>query len=214
MKKSIKAVYMPQLEELDLNLVADAMEGVANRDYVSEINWEEFSHKPIVAFDVARSDNYLFISFFVRGSYIRAVNSEYNSHVYQDSCVEFFAKIPGESEYYNFEFNCIGTALSSKRKSRTESKHYSDDQMARIKTWSSLGNEPFEEKEGIHSCQVVAAIPFDMMGIDSNNIPEMVNANFYKCGDKTSIPHYVSWNKIETENPDFHRPEFFGELYF
>ena len=55
---------MPQLEELELNLVADAMEGVANRDYISEINWEEFSHKPIVAFDVARSDNYLFISFF------------------------------------------------------------------------------------------------------------------------------------------------------
>ena len=86
--------------------------------------------------------------------------------------------------------------------------------MARIKTWSSLGNEPFEEKEGIHSWQVVVAIPFDMMGIDCNNMPEMVNANFYKCGDKTSIPHYVSWNKIETENPDFHRPEFFGELYF
>ena len=214
MKKSIKAVYMPQLEELELNLVAEAMEGVAERDYVSEINWKEFSHKPIVAFDVARGDKHLFISFFVRGSYIRAVNNEYNSHVYQDSCVEFFAKIPGDSEYYNFEFNCIGTALSSKRKSRTESNHYSNEQMARIKTWSSLGNEPFEEKEGIHSWQVVVAIPFDMMGVDSNNMPEMINANFYKCGDKTSIPHYVSWNKIETENPNFHRPEFFGELYF
>ena len=214
MKKSIKAIYMPQLEELELNEVANTMEGVAQRDYVSEINWNEFPYKPIVAFDVARSDNYLFISFFVRGSYIRAVNKEYNSHVYQDSCVEFFAKIPGDSEYYNFEFNCIGTALSSKRKSRTESNHYADDQMARIKTWSSLGNEPFEEREGIHSWQVVVAIPFDMMGIDNKNMPEMVNANFYKCGDKTSIPHYVSWNKIETENPDFHRPEFFGELYF
>ena len=116
MKKSIKAVYMPQLEGLELNEVANLMEGNTQRDYVSEINWDEFSHKPIVAFDVARGDKYLFISFFVRGSYIRAVNKEYNSHVYQDSCVEFFAKIPGESEYYNFEFNCIGTALSSKRK--------------------------------------------------------------------------------------------------
>ena len=44
---------MPQLEEMKLNLVAEAMEGVAERDYVSEINWKEFSHKPIVAFDVA-----------------------------------------------------------------------------------------------------------------------------------------------------------------
>ena len=39
-------------------------------------------------------------------------------------------------------------------------------------------------------------------------------ANFMKCGDETSDPHFVTWAPIATENPDYHRPEFFGVLEF
>ena len=39
-------------------------------------------------------------------------------------------------------------------------------------------------------------------------------ANFYKCGEETSEPHYVTWNPIGSENPDYHRPEFFGKVLF
>jgi Carbohydrate-binding family 9 len=39
-------------------------------------------------------------------------------------------------------------------------------------------------------------------------------ANFQKCGDSLPSPHYLVWNYIESENPDFHRPEFFGEVEF
>lgn len=40
-------------------------------------------------------------------------------------------------------------------------------------------------------------------------------AGFYKCGDETGRPHYGSWQKVETDAPDFHRPEFFEsfEIY-
>ena len=37
-------------------------------------------------------------------------------------------------------------------------------------------------------------------------------ANCYKCGDKTVNPHFLAWNAVETAAPDFHRPEFFGEM--
>ncbi|WP_084054648.1 carbohydrate-binding family 9-like protein [Caldicoprobacter faecalis] len=39
-----------------------------------------------------------------------------------------------------------------------------------------------------------------------------IKANFYKCGDKTKYPHWGCWNRIDTPHPDFHRPEFFGDL--
>jgi hypothetical protein len=39
-------------------------------------------------------------------------------------------------------------------------------------------------------------------------------ANFYKCGDETEIPHYGAWSEVKTPSPDFHRPEFFGEIVF
>ena len=55
-------------------------------------------------------------------------------------------------------------------------------------------------------------IPFDLIGIDKNHIPVSVRANFYKCGDKTAHPHFLSWNPVVSSKPDFHRPECFGEL--
>ena len=36
--------------------------------------------------------------------------------------------------------------------------------------------------------------------------------NFYKCGDETKYTHYGCWNPIKVASPDFHRPEFFGDL--
>jgi hypothetical protein len=50
--------------------------------------------------------------------------------------------------------------------------------------------------------------------IDGQHLPEKIMGNFYKCADDTAFKHYLSWNPILTPNPDFHRPEFFGELRF
>jgi len=43
---------------------------------------------------------------------------------------------------------------------------------------------------------------------------KIFRANFYKCGDKLTVPHYVTWNPVGTENPDYHQPEHFGLLKF
>ena len=45
----------------------------------------------------------------------------------------------------------------------------------------------------------------ESLGIDPENLPKKIRANFYKCGDKTAHPHYVSWAPINTPQPDFHR---------
>jgi hypothetical protein len=37
-------------------------------------------------------------------------------------------------------------------------------------------------------------------------------ANFYKCGDKTSHPHWASWSPVDKLN--FHLPRCFGNLVF
>jgi hypothetical protein len=52
------------------------------------------------------------------------------------------------------------------------------------------------------------------MGLDPGNMPEKIMGNFYKCADETISPHYLSWNPIDAPAPDFHRPEFFGEIHF
>jgi hypothetical protein len=39
-------------------------------------------------------------------------------------------------------------------------------------------------------------------------------ANFYKCADDTSHPHWLTWSFVNRPKPDFHQPEYFGTLLF
>ena len=67
---------------------------------------------------------------------------------------------------------------------------------------------------GMFEWELFLKIPFTLLGVDYKHLPEKLLANFYKCADATSMPHYVTWNPVLTDKPDFHRPEFFGELIF
>ncbi len=39
-------------------------------------------------------------------------------------------------------------------------------------------------------------------------------ANFYKCADKTSYPHWLTWNPVDHPSPNFHLPQYFGAIVF
>jgi hypothetical protein len=53
-------------------------------------------------------------------------------------------------------------------------------------------------------------IPFSLLGL--KDVPQSLNCNFYKCGDKCMHPHYLSWSPIGLPEPNFHCPEFFGKI--
>ena len=79
-----------------------------------------------------------------------------------------------------------------------------------------LGNQPFAERIGETDWEVALIIPYSVFfkhQIDSLDGKE-IKANFYKCGDELQTPHFLSWNPIQIEQPDFHRPDFFGTLEF
>ena len=85
-----------------------------------------------------------------------------------------------------------------------------------MQRWSSLGNVPFEEQADESGWEVALIIPYKVFfkhQIDSLDGKE-IKANFYKCGDELQTPHFLSWNALEIDQPDFHRPDFFGTLEF
>ncbi len=51
-----------------------------------------------------------------------------------------------------------------------------------------------------------------LLGIEWKDTPVELMGNFYKCADRTSSPHFLSWAPISTPEPDFHRPEFFSKI--
>lgn len=211
-----KVNYLAGLDQATIKEAASLTGGMDNLEQIDTVNWpDSYSVRPDARFNIARSSKAFFIHFVVNEKQIKAIYSKDQDPVWQDSCVEFFCQVPGSKTYFNFEFNCIGTCLATERKSRTEDVNpLSVEKMSQIKRYASLGNEPFEEKKGNFDWTLTVEIPFSLLGIDPDNLPASIKANFYKCGDETSVPHYVSWNPIEVESPDFHRPEFFGELKF
>lgn len=211
--KKLKVPYLPALDVLDSSSISLFMETKAQREYIDTINWEEYSYKPIVVFDIARSDKNLYIRYFVKGNSLKALYEKDDSPVYTDSCVEFFVKRVEDSHYYNFEFNCIGTCDAAYRVSRDIKESLKPEEYAAIRRYSSVGQTAFPEKKGVYSWELLVIIPFHVMGLDTNNLPEKIMGNFYKCADDTEYPHFVSWNPIDLPNPNFHCPEFFGEIY-
>ena len=212
--KNLIIPYMPALEMLDASSVIDVIERKTQRHYIDQVNWASYPYMPIASFNIARSDKNLYIYFYSIANSLRAVYEKDGSPVYQDSCMEFFVKRPTDEHYINFEFNCIGTCDASFRLSREEKTDLTPDQLASIRRYPSLPKVSFKEKAGFHGWSLLVIIPFELIGLEKNHLPEKLLGNFYKCADATASPHYLSWSPIETEQPDFHRPEFFGELMF
>ncbi len=212
--KTLKVPYLPQLDAQEMSSVGCLMESQAQRDYIDTINWPDYPYKPIVAFDTAYSDRYFYIRYFVKGFSLKAVYDKDDSNVHKDSCVEFFMQRVGEQEYINFEFNCIGTCDSGRRVSRDAKTSLSAEEYASIKRYSSLEEVAFPEKKGVYEWELLVAIPLSVMGLDPKQMPEKIKGNFYKCADETEYPHFVSWSPIDLPSPNFHCPQFFGDIYF
>lgn len=181
---------------------------------IDRVNWKDFSYKPEVRFAVAYSDNELFIKYFVTEEYAKAEKTADNENVYEDSCVEFFVLPAHGGPYFNFEFNAIGTCLMGEGFGRSDRKRADPAIISKIRRLPSAGTKPFYEKSGTFNWTLTVAIPFEIFVNDKTGELKRAGfrANFYKCGDKLTKPHYLSWNEIDTLKPDFHRPEFFGEL--
>ncbi|MDE6715129.1 MAG: hypothetical protein K2J74_01460 [Muribaculaceae bacterium] len=202
-----------QLDALSLEEVSDFLEQNFAKNAIECRNWvDKYPYQPVTTFAAAYSSNYIYIDFFVRGNYLRAVNDKDNTPVSQDSCVEFFVKKADDNQYFNFEFNCIGTAHCAKRETRPNKTLLTEEELKSIKRYASCGTRPFEEMEGLFAWNLVVAIPLSLIGVNAQDAPIHLKGNFYKCGDLTSMPHYLSWAPIDTPTPDFHRPEFFGDI--
>lgn len=125
--------------------------------------------------------------------------------VYKDSCMECFINFnPLKStQYLNIEINANGALLmqvGSKRKDRRSITSFGV---------AGLKPQPFKTET---SWGFVVKIPIRFIKYFYEEIALEWTANFYKCGDECLEPHYLSWQKIDLEKPNYHAPQFFGNL--
>ena len=159
--------------------------------------------------------------FRVEDRYVRAVAGKNQDGVCRDSCAEFFF-VTGTDlgrGYFNLEMNCGGVFLFHwQRASGKENRVLTEEECARVSVVSTLPRRVEPEIAESTTWCVEFRVPFSLLeGQTTVTKPGpgvSWRANFYKCGDQTSHPHWLTWAPVGFPKPRFHLPEFFGTLEF
>jgi hypothetical protein len=180
-------------------------------------------HHPKTEAKLLYNENGIYGKFKVEDQYVRAVASGYQESVCCDSCVEFFVKPKTDKGYLNFEFSCGGAILCTYITDHTrtskgfkEMVHLTDEDLDQVEIYHSLPSRIDPEITEPTEWFLGFFIPFSLFEKYVDSLGEMCGskwrANFYKCADQTSHPHWASWNPITATN--FHLPECFGDIEF
>jgi hypothetical protein len=182
------------------------------------------NHRPRTEARLLHDGNAIAVMFRVEDRYIVARQSSYQSSTYEDSCVEFFVQPKPGLGYFNFEFNAIGTLLlwyiDRPRREDGSFEHCTEvpHELARnIAVHASL-IEPVQEEIAeplvwTLSFRVSKSLFEHFVGPMPDLGGQTWRANFYKCADLSSHPHWGAWAEIG-ERLDFHQPSRFGEIVF
>ena len=214
----MKSITIPRIkllpqEAAEVPQMLDAM-GVTFEP-VATVNWpDEYPYCPEAAVRIAWCPEGIVLHYRVNEQSARATYGEDDGKVCTDSCVECFIRNVDLDTYYNIECNCVGALVIGLRGKDIARRHLSLDTLAEVKRWASLGREPFGVRTEQTAWELALVIPATVFSKYPIRLEEggRLRANFYKCGDDLPVPHFVSWNPITTEKPNFHRPECFGEL--
>ena len=178
---------------------------------------DEYPYRPTVSFAVAHTGTAIMLAWRVTEDGVRAEARHDGDAVWEDSCCECFIQFPQLSDhYYNIEANCAGQLLVGCGTGRHDRQMASTEVMAAISRHASLGRRPFPLREGFAEWQLSLVIPTTTFFRDHIGRLDglQARANFYKCGDRLSRPHFLSFYPIALPRPDFHCPPYFGELQF
>jgi hypothetical protein len=178
------------------------------------------AHQPKTQAKVLYDANAIYVMFRVEDRYVRAV-AGHQGNVCRDSCVEFFfiAGTDTAKGYFNFEMNCGGTMVFHHQiMPHVDSKQIAQADCDKIDIYHSLPTIIDPEIKEPTVWVVQYRLPFDILEHYAKIVrpaPGVVwQANFYKCADATSHPHWLTWAKVNRPQPDFHVPDSFGELIF
>jgi hypothetical protein len=181
------------------------------------------NHRPVTRVKVLHDADSVHVLFLVSDCYVRCTRTEYQSDVWNDSCVEWFTQPKAASGYFNFEINCMGTLhvhyvedpkrIDGELKKSTPVPY----ETARLVTIfhtipSVIDPEITKPLEWTIELKVPLLFFEPFIGPAGNLSGQTWRANFNKCADQTSHPTWATWSPVSELN--FHRPQEFGEIVF
>lgn len=188
---------------------------------IAHFHAKSSAHRPDTRFRVLHDNANVYVQFAVQDRYVRSVQTAYQGAVCTDSCVEFFVQPRPDRGYFNFEVNAGGTLLLFYIEDATRTPNgfakfgpVSEAWGRQVQIWHSLPTVVEPERVEPVDWQIGYRVPVALLEAYTGALGTLSGqtwrANFYKCGDQTSHPHWGSWAPITELN--FHLPACFGEL--
>ncbi len=175
---------------------------------ISTYKWLDNGYEPVCYAQCAFLENDgLYIRMVANESNPRTEMKNFDDAVCTESCMEFFVSFDPENKtYVNFEVNAIGTLLATRRTVGAE--RVTIDKLIGIPEITAKIEDDFWSVEYMLTFDQIKKL-FPNADLNKGST---FRANFYKCGDSTEIPHYGMWNEVESEEPSYHLPQYFGRL--
>lgn len=215
----MRSMHIRKLEGATLSW--DAPEWDVPGEPLSHFMGARPEHFPATEFKLGYDAEGLTVLFRVEDQYVRAPAREHQGPVWKDSCVEFFFSPLREpaGSYFNLEMNCGGMMLFNfHAKGDRESVAIPVAVCETIPCEHSLPSVVDPERAGAVTWTVGYRLPFELFAPYGDlEIPASGvewRANFYKCADESSHPHWLTWSPVDLPKPNFHVPEYFGRLVF
>lgn len=176
---------------------------------IENFPWDRGGYKPRTMVTLTRLSQVLKVHFVSWESPVRAVETLHNTNVYCDSCVEMFAQFDPEadSRYMNFEINPNGAVYCAVNTPGGGSVTLPTQVIDTFQTQAAVYDDRWEVQ-----MYIPAAVIQEVFHGYAHQQGTRIRGNFYKCGDKTEHPHFGCWKRIDWHEPNFHLPDFFGEI--
>ena len=151
----------------------------------------------------------LYVRLSAQENPIRAELTGKLDEICEDSCLEFFfCPADNDPRYFNIECNPNGCLFLGFGPNVEE--------LVRLIPENPSIQPVAKRIPG--GWETVYAIPYSFIRMFfpgfSPASGSTMRANFYKCGDKTEIPHYLCWNQVPQQRCAFHNPSAFGLVHF
>lgn len=190
---------------------------------VADFHPDSTDHHPLTEVKVASSGDHLHLRWRVQDRFVRSVVTTPNDYICSDSCVEFFFAPAAGLGYCNLEINAGGTILASYIEDPTiVDEHFTKVRMfepadlKQIIVHTSMQSVVDPEITIPTTWEVSVDLPLSVIrryvGPDAALRGEW-RANFYKCADLTSHPHWAAWSSTG-RNKSFHQRDLFGTIRF
>ena len=171
--------------------------------------WDNNGYEPETIITIGYDDGGYHVHCVSYETEIRRVQTEHNTEVFKDSCMEIFMQFdPKKDErYINIEVNPNGAAYSAISACREISEKIQPEIISTLNIKTQIYEDRWEIEYYIPVEYIKRVIPSY-----THKKGNVIRGNFYKCGNNAKYPHHGCLNKIDWEKPDFHRPEFFVEF--